>query len=132
MHAPKIPDVVLPDDHFRNIFGEVLSLPNRSNPKVDSQHGLLLLLCEVVLTAMSGNEANPALRQNEYFVPGDGIAPEVITAEICRYLGNDAVVRSGTGNINGRSIAGYCLKAYRNLTSVSYTPMKISLVEVVV
>src|SRR6266566_3790517 len=32
---------------------------------------------------------------NEYFVPGDGIDREVITEDICRYLGNDAVVRPG-------------------------------------
>lgn len=35
-------------------------------------------------------------RQNEYFVPRDGIDREVITADICRYLGNDALVRPGT------------------------------------
>jgi hypothetical protein len=34
-------------------------------------------------------------RQNEYFVPRDGIDREVITADICRYLGNDALVRPG-------------------------------------
>lgn len=35
-------------------------------------------------------------RQNEYFVPRDGIDREVITSDICRYLGNDALVRPGT------------------------------------
>ena len=35
-------------------------------------------------------------RQNQYFVPRDGIDREVITADICRYLGNDALVRPGT------------------------------------
>lgn len=34
-------------------------------------------------------------RQNEYFVPRDGIDREVITADICRYLGSDALVRPG-------------------------------------
>jgi hypothetical protein len=34
-------------------------------------------------------------RTNEYFVPKDGIDREVITADICRYLGNDALVRPG-------------------------------------
>lgn len=34
-------------------------------------------------------------RQNEYFVPRDGIDREVISADICRYLGNDALVRPG-------------------------------------
>ncbi|KAL1837441.1 hypothetical protein VTJ49DRAFT_3778 [Mycothermus thermophilus] len=35
-------------------------------------------------------------RQNEYFVPRDGIDREVIQSDICRYLGNDALVRPGT------------------------------------
>jgi hypothetical protein len=35
-------------------------------------------------------------RTNEYFVPKEGIDREVITADICRYLGNDALVRPGT------------------------------------
>lgn len=35
-------------------------------------------------------------RENEYFVPKNGIDREVITADICRYLGNDALVRPGT------------------------------------
>jgi hypothetical protein len=34
-------------------------------------------------------------RTNEYFVPRIGIDREVITADICRYLGNDALVRPG-------------------------------------
>ena len=37
-----------------------------------------------------------AARQNDYFVPRDGIDREVITSDICRYLGNDALVRPGT------------------------------------
>lgn len=36
-------------------------------------------------------------RANQWFVPGDGIAREVITADIQRYLGPDALVRPGTG-----------------------------------
>jgi len=34
-------------------------------------------------------------RTREYFLPGIGIDREVITADICRYLGNDALVRPG-------------------------------------
>ena len=34
-------------------------------------------------------------RMNEYFVPKSGIDREVISADICRYLGNDAMVRPG-------------------------------------
>ncbi|KAN0071607.1 hypothetical protein V8E54_010203 [Elaphomyces granulatus] len=52
-------------------------------------------------------------RQNEYFVPGDGISREVIQADICRYLGNDALGRQG-----------YLIRAYRNLTSEMITDLK--------
>jgi hypothetical protein len=36
-------------------------------------------------------------RANQWFVAGDGIAREVITADIQRYLGPDALVRPGVG-----------------------------------
>jgi len=76
-------------------------------------------------------------RANQWFVPGDGIAREVITADIQRYLGPDALVRPGPGTgefevgapftrtanrggiltkTQGRS--GYWITAYRTLTSV--------------
>lgn len=45
--------------------------------------------------ASGGNVLPQQTRQNEYFVPRDGIDREVITADICRYLGNDALVRPG-------------------------------------
>lgn len=82
-------------------------------------------------------------RTNEYFVPKDGIDREVITADICRYLGNDALVRPGnyevcrrkeevpeahpqqrltsTQNPQTRQVQqGYFITAYRNLTTVIY------------
>ncbi|CAG8245170.1 unnamed protein product [Penicillium olsonii] len=64
-------------------------------------------------------EARPE-RQNEYFIPGEGISREVIQADICRYLGNDALVRPG--NHNGRP--GFFIRAYRNLTSEMITDLK--------
>jgi hypothetical protein len=39
--------------------------------------------------------SSTSTRTNEYFVPRDGIDREVITADITRYLGNDALVRPG-------------------------------------
>ena len=42
-------------------------------------------------------------RTNEYFVPKEGIDREVITADICRYLGNDALVRPGTYEVGPES-----------------------------
>jgi hypothetical protein len=46
-------------------------------------------------TARGAQPPPASNRQNEYFVPRDGIDREVITADICRYLGNDALVRPG-------------------------------------
>lgn len=65
-------------------------------------------------------------RQNEYFVPRDGIDREVITADICRYLGNDALVRPGNyeNPDNGQVIQGYFINAYRNLTSAMIQDLK--------
>jgi hypothetical protein len=63
-------------------------------------------------------------RTNEYFVPKDGIDREVITADICRYLGNDALVRPGKyENPSTRTVQeGYFITAYRNLTTVISHP----------
>jgi len=60
---------------------------------------------------------NTMSRANQWFVLADGIAREVITADITRYLGNDALVRPGmgTGEYEGRR--GYWIMAYRTLTS---------------
>ncbi|KAK3364408.1 hypothetical protein B0T25DRAFT_63243 [Lasiosphaeria hispida] len=78
-----------------------------------------------------GNRPAPAsnipasARQNEYFVPRDGIDREVITSDICRYLGNDALVRPGTyESPDGRVTQGYFITAYRNLTSAMIQDLK--------
>jgi hypothetical protein len=46
-------------------------------------------------------------RINEYFLPKDGIDREVITGDICRYLGNDARVRPGDYDVYYSSIDAY-------------------------
>ncbi|KAF2438466.1 hypothetical protein P171DRAFT_504623 [Karstenula rhodostoma CBS 690.94] len=56
-------------------------------------------------------------RINQWFVPGEGIAREVITADIQRYLGPDALVRPGTGTGEYEGRPGYWITAYRTLTS---------------
>jgi hypothetical protein len=68
----------------------------------------------------------PNPRQNEYFIPRDGIDREVITSDICRYLGNDALVRPGTYEDpnSGQSISGYYITAYRNLTTAMIEDLK--------
>ncbi|KAF2272393.1 uncharacterized protein EI97DRAFT_213594 [Westerdykella ornata] len=63
-------------------------------------------------------------RQNQWFVPGDGIAREVITADIQRYLGPDALVRPGTGTGEYEGRPGYWITAYRTLTSQMIQDLK--------
>lgn len=43
--------------------------------------------------------APPPSRQSTYFINGQGIDREVITTDICRYLGNDALVKPGTREV---------------------------------
>ncbi|KAJ5146327.1 uncharacterized protein N7515_000891 [Penicillium bovifimosum] len=69
---------------------------------------------------MTGRYEGRVERQNEYFIPGEGISREVIQADICRYLGNDALVRPGTHN----NRPGFFIRAYRNLTSEMITDLK--------
>ena len=56
-------------------------------------------------------------KSNVWFVAGDGIAREVITADIQRYLGPDALVRPGHGTGEDEGVQGYSITAYRTLTS---------------
>ncbi|KAF2492897.1 hypothetical protein BU16DRAFT_564202 [Lophium mytilinum] len=61
----------------------------------------------------------------QWFQPGEGIAREVITADIQRYLGNDALVRPGEGNGEYQGVQGYWITAYRNLTSQMVADLKL-------
>lgn len=62
-------------------------------------------------------QREPSSRQrNDYFLPGEDINREVITADICRYLGRDTLVRPYT-HPDGRQ--GYLITASQALTSVS-------------
>mgnify|MGYP000844616776 CR=1 FL=1 len=61
---------------------------------------LILSVTAVIMSSRQPRNATTPVggstsRQNEYFVPRDGIDREVISADICRYLGNDALVRPG-------------------------------------
>ncbi|KAF3768674.1 hypothetical protein M406DRAFT_327094 [Cryphonectria parasitica EP155] len=64
--------------------------------------------------------------QNEYFVPRDGIDREVITADICRYLGNDALVRPGTYEEpqTGQVLQGFIIKSSQPLTGEMVQQLK--------
>ncbi|CAI6087024.1 unnamed protein product [Clonostachys chloroleuca] len=91
-----------------------------------------------------GASAPSTSRQNEYFVPRDGIDREVISADICRYLGNDALVRPGQYEVRldfitasdyavaapalnpqtGQVVQGYYITGYRNLTTAMIEDLK--------
>ena len=66
-----------------------------------------------------------APRQNQYFLPGTGIAREVITADIQRYLGPDALARPGIGTREHAGQPGYWITAYRTLTSAMMDDLKL-------
>lgn len=66
-----------------------------------------------------------APRQNQWFLPGDGIAREVITADIQRYLGPSALVRPGVGTGDHAGVQGYWITAYRTLTSNMIEDLKL-------
>ncbi|KAI9847764.1 MAG: hypothetical protein M1838_000787 [Thelocarpon superellum] len=59
-------------------------------------------------------------RQNAYFLPGEGIAREVITADICRYLGNNALVKPAVHE----GVHGFTITAYRALTADMIADLK--------
>lgn len=60
----------------------------------------------------------------QWFIPGEGIDRHVISADIQRYLGNDATVRPGLGTGDNEGIQGYWIKAYRNLTSAMIADLR--------
>lgn len=66
------------------------------------------------------------IRQNEYFIPGNGIDGEVLTAELPLYLGNDATQRPGTceDRETGHLVQGYFITAYRALTTAMLEDIK--------
>ncbi|GAB7351638.1 hypothetical protein MBLNU459_g2245t2 [Dothideomycetes sp. NU459] len=61
-----------------------------------------------------------------WFVPGDGITRQVISADIQKYLGNDATIRPGKTEVNGKEVDGYWIKAYRNLTTEMINDLRIA------
>ncbi|KAI9743810.1 MAG: hypothetical protein M1818_002544 [Claussenomyces sp. TS43310] len=65
-------------------------------------------------------------RKITFFVPGNGIDREVISTDICRYLGNDATVKPGTHTDmdTGAASGGYFVTAYRALTTEQLADLK--------
>jgi hypothetical protein len=64
-------------------------------------------------------------RSNQWFVLGEGIAREVITPDLQRYLGPDAQIRAGVGSGEHEGRPGYWITAYRPLTSQMIEDIKI-------
>ncbi|THY25677.1 hypothetical protein D6D01_04988 [Aureobasidium pullulans] len=62
----------------------------------------------------STSDISGSLLRN-WFLPKNGINSQIISADIQRYLGNDASVRPGKDKINGQEC--YWIKAYRSLTT---------------
>lgn len=67
-----------------------------------------------------GSSGSSSSRKVTFFVPGTGIDREVISTDICRYLGNDATARPGeyTDTKTGETTRGFYVTAYRALTTV--------------
>ncbi|KAG6358727.1 hypothetical protein INS49_012246 [Diaporthe citri] len=65
-------------------------------------------------------------RQNEFFIPGDGIDGGVLAEELPLYLGNDVSQRPGTcgDKETGRLVQGYFITAYRALTTAMLVDIK--------
>lgn len=95
------------------------------------------------LKVIMANKQAPKPRMSTFFVPGTGIDREVITTDICRYLGNDALVKPGPYQVShcrnntsrskrltakqdprtGEVRHGYFVTAYRALTTVSISSL---------
>ena len=67
----------------------------------------------------------PRERQNEYFLPGDGIIREVIQADLCRYLGNDATVRPGEYEVRKSPLYGWITVGQRRNADICPGPSRI-------
>jgi hypothetical protein len=71
------------------------------------------------------NGPTKASRANQWFLLGDGIAREVITADIQRYLGPDALVRPGLGTGEYQGEPGYFITAYRTPNTQMIQDLKL-------
>jgi len=66
-------------------------------------------------------------QRGQFVLEAEGIDRDVITTDICRYLGNDALVRPGkvVDPETGKSTDVYFITAYRNLTSYMIHDLKV-------
>ncbi|ATZ52756.1 hypothetical protein BCIN_08g03960 [Botrytis cinerea B05.10] len=68
----------------------------------------------------------PVARTGQFVIDAEGIDREVITADICRYLGNDALVKPGdVEDPRTKQLKPvYVITAYRNLTNAMIFDLK--------
>lgn len=83
-------DVLYRDPQTGQLYRDV---PSRRTPYENEFDDLPSSSRPIVVSAGDPGQARPSY--NEYFLPGEGIEREVIQAEICRYLGQDATCRPG-------------------------------------
>lgn len=98
-------------------------------------------LPDLIMTGYSKSSGKTSSRKITFFVPGGGIDREVISTDICRYLGNDATVKPGAHTVCNKAVVvytvtitnvlsmqdtetggvtnGFYVTAYRALTTVS-------------
>ncbi|KAH7201534.1 hypothetical protein DER44DRAFT_870355 [Fusarium oxysporum] len=80
------------------------------------------------MTALPVNDLITSMTNGltEQFIPRDGIDREVITADICRYLENEALVRPGhfENPQNGQVVQGYYISARHVLTTAMIEDLK--------
>ncbi|TVY17475.1 hypothetical protein LARI1_G004822 [Lachnellula arida] len=100
------------------------SLP--STPTGSQRHLPSDLISGKVIEIERNERLPPSSRMNEYFIPKNGINRTVITADICRLLGNDALVRPGTYEYpETRQVhEGYYITAWRPPTAAMREDLK--------
>ncbi|GAB7366648.1 hypothetical protein MBLNU230_g8630t1 [Neophaeotheca triangularis] len=72
----------------------------------------------------STHDTSSGQLSRQWFVPGEGIDQHVISADVQRYLGDNATARPGMGNGSYENFQGYWIKAHRNLTTDMIADLK--------
>lgn len=100
--------------------------PDGRHPRITEWSGTARRLAWSSLSHGAKPTQQSSTRQNEYFIPRDGIDRAVITKDIHRYLDNEASLRRGacTDEKTGRLTHGYFITAHRNLTASMIDALK--------
>jgi hypothetical protein len=82
-----------PDVQTEHSDGKIAESPKKQS-HVQSEHSE-----DKVARTKRKPPTQSAPRQSTFFINGGGIDREVITTDICRYMGNDALVKPGTHQV---------------------------------